>query len=236
MKRVDLALAAFLLGAALGSAQTFAFPGPNSVYAHGSGSQPTPTGKSCYAQVSSSPITCTWSTAIASGETTACWVTNLGATSAYSLSDSGSNAYSPNGGIQSGYGFWSAFFYSHASAPAATTTASLTGSVNVFTIYCTTYTGGIGAPDGAVGYTGNGSGASNTVDITTSVTHSLEICFGAYANSGNYAVDASFTRLTGSAPSNIAGDYEPLPGYGTYATTWTPPSTSSSDLECAGYK
>ena len=236
MTPARLGLIALLLWGALLQAQTYAFPGPNSAYSHGSGSQPAATGKTCYAQQSSSPITCSWSSAITSGETAACWVTNLATTSSYSLSDSGSNPYTANGGIQTGYGFWPQFFYTHAAAGATTTTASLAGSINFFTIYCTSYTGGTGAPDGSVGYTGNTSGANNAVSITTSTAYSLEICFGAYANNVSYTVDASFTRLTGAAPSNIPGAFKQLPGYGSYSTTWVPPGTSQSDLECGGYK
>jgi len=236
MRPGPIALVLIAMYAASAAAQTFAFPGPSSPYSHGGGSSPTATAKTCYTQVSSSPITCTWSAAIASGETAACWVTNLGSTTSYGLSDSGGNTYSANGGIQSGFGFWSELFYSHAGSAATTTTASLTGSVNFFTISCTSYTGGVGAPDGAIAYAGNTSGAGNTVNITTSTTHSLEVCFGAYANSGSYTVDASFTRLGGAAPSNIAGAYKQLPGYGAYSATWTPPGAAQSDLECGGYK
>jgi hypothetical protein len=236
MITIRLAMTAFLFWSAVLQGQTFSFPGPASISGHSGGASPAGTSKACYTQAGSSPINCTWSSALASGETAACWVTNLGSTSSYALSDSGGNVYTANGGIQTGYGFWSQFFYSHAVAGAATTTATLTGSVNFFTIYCTSYTGGSGLPDGSVSYAGNSTGAANTVNITTSTTHSLEVCFGAYANGGSYGVDASFTRLTSSAPTNIAGAYKQLPGYGTYSATWTPPGSSASDLECGGYK
>lgn len=220
-------------------AQTFPFPGPNNP-SHVSAAF-TVTGKICGAVggSSSTSVTCTWSSPLASGETANCAVYNFTVGGTYSMVDAGGNTYTPSptgqvnltgftgGGSGTNYEAFEAF---SVSTGASTTTFSLTGTGNFPVIECYSTTGGTGIFDGPAVGVGNNSG-SLSVNIVPTGTKDLSSCVMNVGSAYTITAGTGYTLIATIGSANTM-QYKVLSASGSQAATSTISTTVGADMMC----
>lgn len=209
------------------------------------GGGPTPTAKTCAAQVSSvtNPATCTWSAAPAAGESIYCGVSSYaGGTVTFTLTDNAGtpNTYSSYGSGFTGTGGYFQLTYSAliANSPTTTTVTVTAGSSFFLAITCMTSTGGSASPtDGVIGTGTVTTGTSVTsTALSPSGTADIMFCFGASNGGTTITAGAGFT-LSATAAANTASEYKVLSMSGSQTGSYTiTPAVSIADIVCGAFK
>jgi hypothetical protein len=227
------------------------------VFNGGATSTPAVTSKVCYAQGagSASPVTCTWKvgstgTGLAIGDHVVIYVDNgqSGATpSTFSLADNGAtggNTYTANGSVNhtNGQSGNTQLFYTVATKTATTSSVTIGGSggVSFGVIFGVVYSGGTGAPDGAVGFSSTAGASTLTASSTPATSPTLALCFSQmFAGGVTVTPDAAYTAFSDAdgPPTNISGASRQRATSGsTSATFGNSNSTTNADLTCAAWK
>ncbi len=236
------ALLFFLAVTAFG--QTLPFPGPGFARGAASVGPPTATGKYCTnLDASANPITCTWSANPAAGEHIACIVFDYqSGSSSFSMTDSASNTYAANGAAVAGLRVAAQakrrnFATFNIPGSISTTSVSNGGSPLFMGLFCFSYTGGVGAVDGAVGSDSSTSVSTSSASFTTVATNTIAFCLVDVSSGTTVNSAGSGWTILIDLGANLKVAYQAYSSSGSKSCSFNyDMTTAEADIIVASYK